>query len=105
MSQKRARVNCVCCHQPGENYGRGLIKPCYDRHHHRRTLDQFPLRPINKPWIPTSRWALAILARYEQLLADNSSAKAIRWELSLTERSVQRYEAARRYLAETGATQ
>lgn len=103
MSQKRAFVNCVCCGARGAHFGRGLVKSCYHRHHHAKTLDRWPLRPGNTPWIPTSRWALNILARYKQLLAANVSVKEIRWELSLTERSVQRYEAARRHLAATEA--
>lgn len=39
------------------------------------------------------------------LLAEGASVRTICWELSLTERSVQRYEAARRHLAQQHAVQ
>lgn len=104
MSHKRAKILCACCHQPGENHGRGLIKTCYDRHRENHTLDQFPLQPRN-PWLPTGPWGRQTLARYEELRAQHVSREWICWELSLTERSIQRYEAARKHFAQQGADQ
>lgn len=104
MSHKRATILCACCDRPGENHGRGLIHGCYDRHRKRGALDRFPLQPRN-PWLPTSAWGLQMLARYEDLRAQRTSTEWIRWELSLTERSIQRYEAARKHFARQGSDQ
>jgi hypothetical protein len=103
--QKRAWITCACCGRHEEHRGRRLCKSCYERHYKAKTLDRFPCRPLAEPWVPVGRWGLAILARYEELLAEGASVRTICWELSLTERSVQRYEAARKHLAQRDAVQ
>ncbi|MEV0382857.1 hypothetical protein [Nonomuraea sp. NPDC050643] len=105
MSQKRRRITCICCQQPGIHRGRQLIEPCYDRAWAHRTLDRFPLQPHATPWLPTGPHGRKMLARYTELVAERASRKRILWELGLeTERSIQRYEAARRHLASQEAS-
>ena len=100
MSRQRPRINCACCNQPGDHKGRGLISSCYEYHKWRGTLHRYPVRPHGTPWIPPKRKGLTTLARYTELLSEKASVARIRWELSLTERSIQRYEAARKHLAQ-----
>lgn len=100
----RPIVTCKCCGQMGEHQGRGLVKGCYGRHHYRGTLDQFPARPVAPPWIPRRRDAVAKFARYGELIAEGARPSRIRWELSASQRQLERWAAAWNYLFGGGET-
>ncbi len=87
-------VTCACCGKPGPHKGRGLKVTCYDRHRELGTLHRYPLRPRGELWTPKKRHGKAMLARYAQLVSDGHSPARIAWELSVSERTVQRYAAA-----------
>lgn len=101
MSQRpSAIIRCACCERRGVIQARGLVKACYERHRMRGALGLFATRRPAHPWLPTGAKGRRILDRFRQLVAQGADRKRIRWELSLTDRQIQRYAAADRYLRE-----
>lgn len=104
---------CASCEVVGPTEARGLCKPCYDRHWHARSLDQFPR--MHRPGLITpvpsddvdevalrraaagDRVRLTTVERRHlvaTLTANGLSARQIADRIHLARRSVQRHRTA-----------
>ncbi|MEV4096936.1 hypothetical protein [Streptosporangium saharense] len=95
-------VTCACCGKPGTHHARGLTTACYTRHRAHNTLHRYPRTlGVAATWTPTTARTQRLLARYAALVAAKATPARIRWELSLSERQIQRYAAAHRHTQTT----